>query len=189
MPKADYTSAKIDFPSISLNEKAWIEFFQTSLGSHSFGRIVGDIYGEIRAQEEKKKGNVRVGRRATLPVRPFDEVIETVFPQQYTMEPFHVAFKEILEGRSQKEFAAKVPMSQPSLSRILSGSKRPNMGMIESMATAAHMNPSYFVEYRALWLSKLVMETYIKNPNLLVKTYKQVRSGRRVFDNRSVGTS
>lgn len=174
MAKADFERAKERYPSTQMGEKQWLAFFDTPAGMHAMGRIIGDIYDVVKAGEEKEAGLQRMGRRPRREGSLAD-VYATVFPQPYTMDPFPEAMLKLLNGRSQRAFAPRVPVHQTTLSRLLAGTMTPDVTMLERIAVAAKVHPSYFVEWRALYVSQMVEKVLTQRPNIGVSAYKSVR--------------
>lgn len=176
MSKADFEKAKREFPSTAMNEPEWLAFFDTPAGQHAMGRILGDIYDYVKAEEEKESGVRRMGRRPRREAS-LQEVYDTVFPAPYSMDPFPEALTKLLNGRSQRQFAPRVPMHQTTLSRLLSGSLQPDLIMLERIASAAKVMPSYFVEYRAQFVGQLIIRVMTERPNLGVKGFREIKVG------------
>lgn len=181
--KADFDKAKGLYPSTTMGEAGWMAFFDTSAGAHAMGRILGDIYDAVKAEEEKEAGIHRMGRRPRRDGSLAD-VYATVFPAPYTMDPFPEAMVKLLNGRSQRQFAPKVPVHQTTMSRLMSGTLVPDMQMLERIAIAAKVAPSFFVEYRAMFVGQLLTRVLTERPNMGVRAYREVRAGRPGFDNR-----
>lgn len=177
MAKADFEKAKREYPSTAMDEAGWMAFFDTPAGQHAMGRILGDIYDAVKAEEEKEAGIRRMGRR---PRRDgsLEDVWATVFPQPFTMDPFPTAMVKLLNGRSQRQFAPKVPVHQTTMSRLMAGTLKPDLHMLERIALAAKVHPSYFVEYRAMFVGQLMTRVFTENPNMGVSAFRQVRHGR-----------
>lgn len=176
MSKADFEKAKREFPSTQMDDAGWMTFFDSPAGEFALGRILGDIYDFVKAAEEREAGIHRVGRRPRRDGSLAD-VYATVFPTAYTMDPFKVAMEKLLAGRSQRAFAPRVPMTQTTLARLLRGDVQPSMGVLESIAQAAKVHPSYFVEWRAMYVSGMVQRVLLQRPNVGVKAYREMRMG------------
>jgi hypothetical protein len=176
MAKADLEKAKREFPSTGMGEAQWLAFFDTPAGHHAMGRIIGDIYDVVKAEREKEDGLQRMGRR---PRRQgsLEDVYATVFPAPYTMDPFPESMLKLLAGRSQRQFAPKIPVHQTTMSRLMSGALVPDKTMLERIAHAAKVHPSYFVEWRAMYVSEMVQSVMTNRPNIGVTAYKHVRDG------------
>lgn len=184
MPKANYEKSKEMYPSVNLDEDGWVKFFSTPQGFQAMGHIIGDIYKEVIYSKSRETSKPGVGRRPALPEVPLDEVLAVVFPAQFTTDPFKDALQLLVQGRSQAVFAKKIPVTQSTVSKWLSGSLIPDMDMMTRIAQVSEISPAYFREYRALFLAELVKNTYIKKPNLSIAAFKEVRSGKQKFDNR-----
>ena len=174
MAKADYEGAKKHYRSTGMNEAGWLAFFDTPAGQHAMGRIIGDIYDVVKAEQEKDAGLQRMGRRPRRQDSLAD-VYETVFPQPYTMDPFRESMVKLLGNRSQRAFAPRVPVHQTTLSRLMSGALHPDRTMLERIAEAARVHPSYFVEWRAMYVAQMVEMVLTQRPNMGVTAYKHVR--------------
>jgi len=176
MPKADLEKAKRMYPSTQMGTEEWTGFFGTSEGYHALGRILGDIYDFVKAEEEREAGMHRMGRRPRR-TGSLDDVYRTVFPQAYTMDPFREAMLKLLAGRSQRAFAPRIPMTQSSLNRLLRGEVEPDMQVLEAIANAAKVHPSFFVEWRAMYVSAQITRVLTSQPNVGVKVYKEMSRG------------
>ena len=181
MAKADFEKAKILYPSTQMGEKEWVAFFNTPAGFAAMGAIIGDMYDEVKAEEEKEAGVKRMGRRPSR-TASLAEVWETVFPAPYSMDPFPETLHKLLNGRSQRAFARKIPCNQSTLSRLLSGEWSPDITMLERIADAAKVSPAYFVEYRALFVGQLITTVLIKAPNLGITHLSRVNTGRATWE-------
>jgi transcriptional regulator with XRE-family HTH domain len=70
-------------------------------------------------------------------------------------------------------------VSQPQLSRLLSGRKDPDLALMEAAARAAGVTPAYFAEWRALKIAALISDLYLRRPNLSIIAVKQMARGAR----------
>lgn len=180
MAKADYANARARYPSVTMGEPEWVEVFNRN--EDVMWAIIGDIYDAVKTEEEKDAGIRRMGRRPARHSNSMAEVYATVFPNHYSMDPFSVAFTKLLDGRSQRQFAAKIPCNQGTISRLLSGQIDPDLVMLERVAAAAKVSPFFFVEFRAKWVARLVEEQLLNAPNMGVAAVKRVRAGRLTMD-------
>lgn len=178
MAKANLEAAKEAYPSVNLDEAGWHKFFGTPEGFSAMGRIIGDIFDELLAIEEKERGFRSLGRRPSRVEVPLAEVFAKVFGVPHSTDPFPEALASLLVGRSQRQFAGRVPIDQSTLSRFLSGAKTPGKEMMERIAEAARVDPAYFVEWRALFVSELVNECMRRSPNIGIKVIRNLRSAK-----------
>lgn len=184
MAKADLERAKSMYPSTYLmGEKEWLTFFDTPQGFAAMGAIIGDIFDEVKAEEEKEAGVKRMGRRPGRSAS-LSEVYATVFPAPYSMDPFPEALTKLLNGRSQRAFAAKVPCNQSTMSRLLSGEWKPDIPMMESIAVAAKVSPAFFLEWRAMYVGQLITSTLMARPHLSITHLRTVNGSKRAASGR-----
>jgi transcriptional regulator with XRE-family HTH domain len=157
----------------------WVAFFNSPAGLGAMGKILYDIYDEVRSAEERNAGLRRVGRRPGRSAVALDVVMEVVRPSEFTNDPFHVALARLIAGRSQRQFAVKVPITQPHLSRVLKGERLPKFDQMERLADAAGVPPWYFREWRAQYIAALIGEVLIDAPHLSISALKILRERRR----------
>jgi transcriptional regulator with XRE-family HTH domain len=182
MAKADLDRARQLYPSCNMGVEEWVTFFGTAPGLHAMGRILYDIYDEIMSREEREAGQRRIGRRPARSAVPLTQVMAVVRPEEFSTDPFPQALYKLLRGRSQRAFARKIPISQPYLSRLLSGEREPELELMESIAAAAGVNPWHFPEWRAQYLGQLITEVLTESPHLGITAIKGVRSTRQRVD-------
>lgn len=181
MGRANLERAKELFPSTQMGTEGWLNFFRTAEGEAAVGKLLYDIYDEVLAAEERHAGTHKMGRRARRDPVSLDELFGVVLPQQYNDEPLTVALRKILakSGETQRSFAARVPISESLLSKILSQDFEPGLAMLDDIAEAAGVKPWFFVEWRAGFLGQLVTEMLLERPNLSVTAVKRMRSASR----------
>ncbi len=175
MAKADYERARQLYPSVNMGEREWLAAFDRN--PDIMWAIVGDVYDAVKTEEEKAAGLRRMGRRPARSASSMEEVYATVFPTVYSMDPFPEALVKLLNGRSQRAFAAKIPCNQGTVSRLLSGQLQPDLVMLERVAAAAKVPPYFFVEYRAQVIGHMVTKILTEQPNMSIAAMKRVRTG------------
>lgn len=178
MTKAKWDNAKEMYSCCSIGEEEWLAFFDTPEGERAIGAILGDIYAEVKAQEERNAGVRRVGRRPRPTRVSLAEVYATIFPEQYTTDPFPLALEKLLIGRSMRQFAMAVPCNHGTVSRLVAGYVEPDLVMLERVAAAAKVHPSYFCEWRAMFVGRLLTEILLVRPNLGIKALKALHTGQ-----------
>ena len=182
MAKADLERARQLYPSCDeLGYDGWMEFFNTREGFAAMGQMIYDIYDEVLAQIERDAGRRQMGRRPAREAVSLDEVFALVFPQPYTMDPFPEAMQKLLAGQSQRAFSRKIPCDQATLSRLMNGQHPPDISMLERIATAARVAPYYFVEWRALFMGRMVTRVFLEKPNVSVSAYEMLSKMRGRF--------
>lgn len=128
-------------------------------------QIVADVYDIAKTEEERDSGLVRIGRRPAREEVPLEEVLLKLLPNPYGDLPFPEALRVLMKGRSQREFAQRVPCDQSTLSRLLSGKLKPDRRLLEGLARAGGQGPWYFVEWRALFVADLVAYCFMQRPH------------------------
>lgn len=137
-------------------------------------RMIEDVYDAAKAEQERGRGFVRTGRRPRRSPSSMAEVWDTIFPDPYSMDPFPEAMQKLLDGQSQRAFSRRVPCHQTTLSRMMAGKLEPDLTMLEQIAAAANVRPSYFVEWRAMAIGELVTQVMLSRPNVSVTVLQRV---------------
>lgn len=183
MAKADLERARELFPSCAMGMEEWTSFFGTAAGLRAMGRIIYDVYDEVISREERENGKRRIGRRPARDATTLAAVMAVVRPEEFTNEPLPIALRRLLRGRSQRQFARKVPISQPYLNRLLSG-QHPNydLDLMENLAEAAGVPPWHFREWRARYIGGLITEILTDQPNMSITALRALRNTRRKVD-------
>jgi DNA-binding phage protein len=179
MAKVDLSQARELYPSCGMGTEEWNAFFATSDGLRSFGRIIYDIYDEVMSQQERAAGIRRVGRRPARSAVSLDRVFDTILPPDFNNEPLSVVLPPLIGSRGIKEIAEKAHMSRSHLSWILSGRRQPTLEGLEALADVLGVQPWYFIEWRAQYLSALVLEVLMASPRLGTSILRDLRTGRR----------
>lgn len=182
MAKADLERAKELYPSCAMGMEDWHAFFSTAPGLRAMGRILYDIYDELKSREEREAGKRRIGRRPARSAVSLAELMAVVRPEEFSNDPLPEALRRLLRGRSQRTFARKVPISQSYLSRLLSGDRGCDLELMEALAGAAGVPPWHFPEWRAQYLGALITEVLTEAPHLGITALKGVRITRQRVD-------
>lgn len=130
------------------------------------------------------------GRPANL-----DDIWELVAPK-YSERPFPEAFLEVKGGRSIRQIAMSVGLHHQTVLRYLSGALpvvsrhdvAGSMRRLELFAKALGVKPSYFAEWRRLWVMSVIDVALEQRPNLSVAIYRRF-SGQETRSATRGGTS
>jgi transcriptional regulator with XRE-family HTH domain len=189
MAKADLEKARELYPSCNMGIEEWTSFFGTAAGLRAMGRIIYDIFDEIMSREEREQGKRRIGRRPAREAVSLAKVMAVVKPEEFTNEPLPEALRKLLRGRSQRQFCRKVPISQPYLSRLLSGERSGvDLDMLERLAAAAGVHPWHFPEWRALYVGELITEVMRTAPHVGITVLRSLRTSRREYESTPTAT-
>jgi len=146
------------------------DFWAEYLADHPdvLHRLLADIYQATYGSE----------RPPTL-----DELWEIMATPRFTTATFGEAVLDLLESqdRSLRWLAREVGIAAAQLSRYLSGQRpivsvhdhRGSMRRIESVAAALHVHPSYFTEWRRLWIMSLLDSAFTAQPGLSVGIFRR----------------
>ena len=143
--------------------------------------MLGDLYTITKAHESP---NVRGGRRARV-TGDLDELWDMLTPQ-FSVKPFGDALRDVMGNMSLRQFAAAIPMHHRSLARLMDGERQivnkhdpeGSMRQLERIAQVARVHPSYFNEWRRLWIFSTLDDVFAAHPNTsigLIKKYAGVR--------------
>lgn len=167
---ADWPNARRWFPERSVEE--WIGLFDRA--AHVMPAILGDIFREVRAEEERAAGRTKIGRRAKAVNGSLEELYGMVTPR-YSMEPFGESVQELIGTRSLRQFASRVPMHHFTLTRMMRGELPLDRYRLERIAKAAHVNPAFFREWREMFLQDALSALLTAKPGVGIRFHKQMR--------------
>lgn len=136
--------------------------------------IVADVVKAVKAGEGERK----TGRRPAASVGSLNELYEVLFPVQYTEAAFPEAFNQLMRAASfsQVTFAAHVGFNQATVSRLVAGKTPPTVEMIERISFALDVRPTYFREYRALKLGRVVTDVLLAHPGMSAEAVRRLVS-------------
>ena len=100
---------------------------------------------------------------------------------QFSNEPFADAVRAQLGGRSVRWLASRIGISQPYLVRLMNGQKpvvskhdpKGSMLRLEAVARGLKIHPSYFAEWRRLWVMSLIDTVFESQPNLSIAFFQK----------------
>lgn len=177
---ADYENARSQFQSVKHGVEEWVSFFDKR--PEVMLQILGDIYRESKAQEQRESGSAPTGRRPKSINGNLDDLHRMITPQ-YSVDTFDVAVKELIGKRSLRAFALKVPMNHHTLTRMMRGDVKLEMWRLEQIALAGKVQPAFFREYREMQLLEVIGRYLSLRPNVSITLTKRIRAdiqdGRR----------
>lgn len=135
-------------------------------------RLLGDLYQASRAVAGRRKPPTT---KATL-----DDIYQLVTPQ-FSNQPFGEAVKAALGSRSVSWLAQQIHVHHSQVIRLMSGEREivsirdpaGSMFRLEAVARALNVHPSYFLEWRRLWILSLIDDAFAEQPNLSIGVYKR----------------
>ena len=179
---ADYEGARQRYPAIGkLDERTWRRYFDSR--PDMLDKVLREIY--IAAQRQWDQGKRSTGRRVVEGSATLDELWGYLLPR-YSMEPFPTAVREVMGGKSLRDFAGLVPMHHQTFNRFLTG-ERPvinhadllgSMKRIEDIARAGKVHPAFFLEWRTMWVLTAVTTALNSNPNATIDVIAALQAER-----------
>jgi hypothetical protein len=150
------------------DESSTPEFWEQYLDEHPevLHRLLADIYQATYGSEKPP----------TL-----DDLWEMFATPRFSTEPFGPALLDVLGDRSVRWLAQQVGTSHTQLLNYISGRRaivsvhdhRGSMQRIESIARVLRVHPSYFVEWRRLWVLSLIDSAFTAQPALSVGLFRR----------------
>jgi hypothetical protein len=179
--RGDDFRAHAMFPTTKMTDAdGWVPFFDGR--PDALHTLIGDIYRIVKAHEPAVR---KTGRRPRSINGNMQELWEMISPR-FSQEPFAEAVKELMGTTSLRAFAAKIPMAHYSLTRLMTGERaivkvndpKGSMALLESIAKAGKVHPSYFCEWRELYVWSVLQEVLTAKPNLSISLVKQINRAR-----------
>lgn len=121
---------------------------------------------------------VRRGQRPRLDVDEGRRLLNELRGQDYTVEPFHIAFRALAGSRSLENLTRRTGMSKANLSRLLAKKKLPRVDELETIAEAFGKRPMYFAEYRTAMFTAIVQNHLAADPDRSAALAHQMGLGR-----------
>lgn len=174
---ANWERAKEQYPSTTkLTESDWIEFFDER--PDVMHQILGDIFVITKAHNATVK---KSGRRPRYINGSLDELWEMITPK-YSTDPFGESVKTLIGDQSIRSFAAKIPMHYWSLIRLMRGERQivnphdisASMTTLEQIAKAGNVHPTFFAEYRTLYIFSMFHDVFAAKPNFTIGLTKRL---------------
>lgn len=154
----------------------WREFFRER--PDALQTLLGDVYVISKAHANGARGG---RRRHNAGDGGLDDLWGLVTPK-FSTKPFGDAVRDLMGPKeSLRAFAAKTGMHHQTLARLMSGQRPveklydPNgsMALLEQVAAGAGVHPSYFAEWRRLWLLSLLDVALTAHPNASIALFRK----------------
>jgi transcriptional regulator with XRE-family HTH domain len=92
----------------------------------------------------------------------------------YSVEPFNVAFRSLAHARSLSNIAHKTGLSRTQVNRLLKGDSQPSGAEMEAIAKAFNVAPGFFAEYRLGVVVNALVDKLQKVPEATVKYWREI---------------
>ncbi len=155
---------KAQFPSVeNLNwEKA------LSKDIDLFGRILRDILKLEQAVDG------RPGPRPSLDMGAATRRLTQLMGNDFTMLPFKEAFAVLANGRSNRHLANITGLNRNTVQRLLRGDMEPDGFEMAVVAETFGKHPSYFTEWRILYITNAIVQRLEWSPDTAVDIFRKI---------------
>lgn len=155
----------------SVDAPDWRPEFENDLDL--FGRVMRDIL----KLEQAVPG--RPGPRPALDVADATRRLRQLFGDDFTIEPFHVALNTLAGGRSIRHLAAGTGLHRDCIHRLRRGTMKPDGYMIRQVAKYFGKHPSYFLEWRQLYIIQAIMARLEWSPDTTIDLFLALDGQRK----------
>lgn len=152
----------------SVEKLRWRKAFETDIDL--FARLVKDILKLDQAQPG------RPGPRPALDYEQGVARLRQYMGQDYAMDEFPVALKALANGRSIRSLARKTGLSKNHIHRLLTGDIEPDAFAMTEIARAFDKHPSFFLEWRAMWVANAIVNRMVSQPESSVALYRRFKA-------------
>lgn len=143
----------------------WRQLFATD--PHILGDVINDIIRVTHA--DKKKG--RRGKRANVERSKAESSLERLQDVDYSHDDFRSTLIRLKGDRSIRHFARVINMGTSKTQRLLEGAVAPTQQNMEQIASAFDKDPSFFLEYRIMFITSFVANILELYPESSVVQY------------------
>lgn len=141
-------------------------------------KILGSLVNDIIKVSVSQKG--RPGKRSASSAGEVQDDLMKLMDADYADEPFPVALRIAMGGKSMRQTAALSGLDKMTLRRLLNGDGTPpTPSQMTKLARALKKDPSYFVEYRAAFVCHAIFRMLCDNSESAVVFYKKLKDRRR----------
>lgn len=151
----------------AVDKLSWRKAFGTDIDL--FGRLVKDILKLDQAQPG------RPGPRPALDYEQGVARLKQYMGTDYAVEQFRDAFRYLANGRSIRALARKTGLSKNHVHRLTTGEIEPDAYAMTQIAKAFDKSPSYFVEWRAMWVANAIVNRLADHPESSIALYRKLK--------------
>lgn len=152
----------------SVEKLQWRKAFESDIDL--FGRLVKDILKLDQAQPG------RPGPRPALDYAQGVARLKQYMGQDYSLDDFQHSLRDLANGRSIRSIARKTGLSKNHVHRLLTGEVQPDGYAMRAVAEAFGKHPSYFPEWRAMWITNAMVNRLEGNPESSIVLYRKLRA-------------
>lgn len=140
-------------------------------------KILGAIINDIIKIAISEKG--RPGKRSASNVADIANDLLKLSQLDYAENSFFDSMQIQMKNRSIRQVARNSGLDKMTVRRLYIGEQQPTPYHMEHLAKAFKKNPSYFLEYRALFVCAVLYEMLLTSSDAAVIFYKKIRKNDR----------
>jgi len=133
-----------------------------------FGRVIRDVL----KLEQASPG--RPGPRPSLDTAEATRRLNQLLGKDYTILPFKEAFRVLARDRSTRHLASLTGLNRNTVQRLLKGDMEPDGFEMSVIAETFGKHPSYFAEWRNLYITNAIMERLEWSPDTAVDIFREM---------------
>jgi DNA-binding phage protein len=133
-----------------------------------FGRVLRDIL----KLEQAAPG--RPGPRPSLDMAAATRRLNQLMGNDFTMLPFHEAFQVLAGGRSLRHVASMTGLNRNTVYRLMKGDSQPDGFEMAVVAETFGKHPSYFAEWRILYITNAFVSRLEYSPDTAIDIYRKL---------------
>lgn len=133
--------------------------------------LLGRVLRDILKVDQTEQG--RPGPRPSLDYDQGMRRLRQILGEDYSMLPFSEAFKILAGTRSVRHLSTKTGLSKSNIQRLLEGNADPDMDTLQRVARSFDKHPSFFVEYRLLYIARTILNKLGDAPEATINIYRK----------------
>lgn len=161
------SAIRTEFPSV--DDLDWEETFAIDI--EMMGRIIGDL---VAIGQRGGKGRSGPRKSPEFNADSMQELRE-LFGLDYSMLDFPQSLSILGNGDSNKTIHDKTGLPLARIRKLVNGDEPPTMSEIIQVAHAYKKRPSYFADYRVLFVASRLATELERNPEYALGLFKHLR--------------
>lgn len=133
--------------------------------------LLGRVLRDILKVDQTEQG--RPGPRPSLDYEVGTRRLRQILGEDYSMLPFYESLKLLAGDRSIRHLATKCGVSHSHVQRLLAGDRDPDIQTLEKIAKAFGKHPSFFLEYRLLYIARTILDKLSDAPEATINIYRK----------------
>lgn len=137
-------------------------------------KILGELVNDLIKVNISQKG--RPGKRSAQSAEDIEADLKKLAGEDFADVAFPQAMRAAMGGRSIRHVASQAHLDKMTVHRLLNGrGAPPTAKQMEWLAKAVRKDPSYFVEYRALFVCSALYHIMTQSPEASVVQFNKLK--------------